>query len=75
VLSLPVPVSEVLRALAAQNMLGGYALEEHYPELGESLLVCATETRTTADIAAYRGHLQRILERRKVHVCPIGPKM
>jgi glycine dehydrogenase subunit 1 len=75
VLRLPVPTSEVLRALAAQNLLGGYPLAQHYPELGDALLVCATEMRTAADIDAYQGHLQRILERRQVHVCPIGPKL
>jgi glycine dehydrogenase subunit 1 len=75
VLSLPVPANEVLRALAAQNLLGGYPLSEHYPGLGNAVLVCATETRTPSDIETYRGHLQRILERRKVHVCPIGPKL
>jgi glycine dehydrogenase subunit 1 len=75
VLNLPVPAHEVLRALAAQNVLGGYSLGEHYPALGNAVLICATETRTPSDIETYRGHLQRILERRKVHVCPIGPKM
>jgi glycine dehydrogenase subunit 1 len=50
-------------------------LVEHYPELGNAILVCATETRTAADLDSYRSHLQRILERRKVHICPIGPKL
>ena len=32
---------------------GGYALETHYPELGNALLVCATEMRTKQEIAYY----------------------
>jgi glycine dehydrogenase subunit 1 len=31
-------------------VLGGYDLATEYPELGAALLVCATETRTSADI-------------------------
>jgi glycine dehydrogenase subunit 1 len=47
------PVREILRTLAAKRILGGFDLTEHYPELGEALLVCATETRTAADIERY----------------------
>lgn len=47
------PVREILRTLAAKRILGGFDLTEHYPELGEALLVCATETRTVADIERY----------------------
>ncbi|MCR4332640.1 MAG: aminomethyl-transferring glycine dehydrogenase subunit GcvPA, partial [Sulfuricaulis sp.] len=53
VLQLDVPVPETLRALEAQGILGGYDLTEHYPHLGQSLLVCATETRTQEDIEQY----------------------
>lgn len=62
-LRLTAPVDEVLRALAVQDLLGGYAVERHYPELGDCLLVCATETRTDEDIETYAGHLERILSR------------
>ncbi len=65
VLRLPVPVDEVLRALAVQDVLGGYALGDDYPELGDCLLVCATETRTAEEIESFAGHLERILGRRK----------
>ncbi len=66
VLRLAVPVSEVLRALEAQGILGGYDLTEHYPELGQALLVCATETRTPEDIGQYALHLERIVSRRRL---------
>jgi len=66
VLCLDVPVSETLRALEAQGILGGYDLTEHYPHLGQSLLVCATETRTQEDIEQYAFHLERIVSKRRL---------
>jgi len=60
------PVSEVLGALEDNNLLGGYDLSHEYPELGHALLVCATETKTQADIENYAASLQRILQQRKV---------
>ena len=65
VVRLPVPVPEVLRALEAQGILGGFALGEFYPALTDSLLVCATETKTEADIARYTHHLERIVTKRR----------
>jgi glycine dehydrogenase subunit 1 len=55
------PVAAVLDALAAQNILGGYDLSEASPELGNALLVCATETKTDADIDAYVDALKSVL--------------
>jgi glycine dehydrogenase subunit 1 len=65
-LRLDAPVSETLRALEAQGILGGYDLTEHYPHLGQSLLVCATETRTQEDINQYAFHLERIVSKRRL---------
>jgi glycine dehydrogenase subunit 1 len=47
------PVAPVLEALASNNILGGYDLSADYRNLGAALLVCATETKTDADIDAY----------------------
>ena len=66
VLRLDVPVSEALRALEAQGIIGGYDLTEHYPHLGNALLVCATETRTPEDIDQYAFHLERIVSKRRL---------
>ena len=57
------PVDEVLDALAAQDILGGYNLSKDYPELGDVLLVCATETKTQADIDTYVAALRDILSK------------
>ena len=54
-------VRRVLEGLAAAGIVGGYALDADYPELGQALLVCATETRTPDDIERYAAVLRRIL--------------
>ena len=64
VLQLPARVSEVLDALAKRNIVGGLDLTERYPELGNALLVCATEMRTDADIDTYAKALADVLERK-----------
>jgi glycine dehydrogenase subunit 1 len=61
VLRLKNPVNEVLQELAKQKILGGYSLTELYPELGNCVLVCATEMRTTAEINNYATQLQNLL--------------
>ena len=63
VLRLPVEVDSALRALAADNVIGGFALGADYPELADCVLVCATETRTPADIEHYGELLGRIVSR------------
>ncbi len=70
-----VPVADLLRALAAHNVLGGYPLQPDYPELGNALLVCATEVHTEEDFAAYDGKMQRIIRMRSQAACPTQPKL
>jgi glycine dehydrogenase subunit 1 len=55
------PVAPVLEKLAARGIIGGLDLTEHYPELGAALLVCATETKTSADIEHYASALAECL--------------
>ena len=61
VLVLDRPVAPVLAALARRGIFGGLDLSERFPELGAALLVCATETKTAADIDAYAGALADIM--------------
>ncbi len=56
------PVAPILKALASRGILGGLDLSEHYPELGPALLVCATETKTAADIDAYSTALGEVMQ-------------
>ena len=60
-LQLDQPVAPVLEALADRGVLGGYDLSSAYPDLGNALLVCATETKTAADIEAYVSAMGEIL--------------
>lgn len=69
VLRLNKPVEVVLKELAKRGIQGGYALKEAYPELKDCLLVCATETKTTADIQLYAKQFADVLEGRKM-TCP-----
>jgi len=62
VLQLDRPVAPVLRALANRGIFGGLDLAGYYPELGNALLVCATETKTSADIERYRSTLAETLQ-------------
>ena len=56
------PVEPVLAALAEAGILGGLDLSDYYPDLGNAMLVCATETKTDADIAAYVTALGDIMQ-------------
>ncbi len=55
------PVGPVLDALADKNILGGYDLSADYPDLGDVVLVCATETKTDDDIDAYVDEMRAVL--------------
>jgi len=64
VLRLQRPVADVLERLAERGLFGGYALTRDYPELGEALLVCATETKTDDDLERYAGALTEVMQER-----------
>ena len=63
-LRLDYPVAQVLDQLAAAGIAGGYAPAEHYPQLENSLLVCATEMRTADEIAQFTKALNAIMTQR-----------
>jgi glycine dehydrogenase subunit 1 len=60
-LKLDRPVAPVLEALADVGILGGFELGRSHPELGDALLVCATETKTPGDLEAYARALEKIM--------------
>ena len=55
------PAGPVAEKLAASGIVGGLPLGRFHPELDDCLLVCATEKRTDADIAAFRHALTQAL--------------
>jgi glycine dehydrogenase subunit 1 len=57
VLKIHRPVAEVLRKLIEHNIQGGFDISGFYPELGNALLICATETKNKSDLARYEESL------------------
>jgi glycine dehydrogenase subunit 1 len=55
------PSAAVLASMAEQGVLGGYDLQPHYPQLGNAILVCATETKTDEDLQRYVTALRNAL--------------
>ena len=64
-LQLDRPVGPALEALADAGILGGYDLSQSHPELGNALLVCATETKTRDDLALYADSLKKIMGKKQ----------
>lgn len=63
-LKLDCSVDNVLQQLATAGIAGGYAPAEHYPQLSNTLLVCATEMRTAEEIAYFAQTLNTIMTQR-----------
>ncbi|MBA4696748.1 MAG: aminomethyl-transferring glycine dehydrogenase subunit GcvPA [Legionella sp.] len=61
-IQLPCSAKSVLEALLNHGILGGYSVASHYPELQNTLLVCATEMRTAQEIEQYGVALESILK-------------
>ena len=63
VLQLDRPVAAVLAEMEAAGILGGYDLSRDYPELGAAMLVCATETKTAADVERWAAALGEAIKK------------
>jgi glycine dehydrogenase subunit 1 len=74
VLQLDCEVSAILRTMSAHGIQAGYDLSLDYPELSNCLLVCATETKTDADIQRYAELLERVVGLQSKAPCPVKPK-
>lgn len=59
--TLPMSAENVLQKLKIQKILGGLNLKEYYPELGQTILVCATETKIPADLVKFTECLNHVL--------------
>lgn len=65
VLRLPVDAKSALIEMANQGIQAGFALEDYYPELKNCILICATETKTEADLDLYQQTLVEVVQRLK----------
>ena len=61
VLALPKSSAAVLASMAEQGVSGGFDLQPHYPQLGNAILVCATETKTDEDLQRFVAALRHAL--------------
>lgn len=60
-IKLPVSAEQLIAKLAEQSILAGVDLEKDYPQLGHSMLVCATETKNDQDHNQFAEALERAL--------------
>jgi len=65
VVRLKKPVMPCLQELSHAGIQAGFDLSTIYPELGNALLLCATETKEKSDIQLLARQLQNVLEGRK----------
>ncbi len=63
VLRLPLPAQELLSTLSDHNIQGGYGLSREYPELGDALLVCATEKRSKQEMGRFAEEIERLVQK------------
>jgi len=64
-IKLPINANVAVDELAEHGVLAGYALEKDYPELANTLLVCATEVRTAEQIEAFKNTLANLFTAHK----------
>ena len=60
VITTPVDPAQINETLMEQGIIGGLSLTEHYPELGNAMLVAVTEQRTREEIDAFVAALGQI---------------
>lgn len=61
VIQFTISLDIIIQGMLAQGIEPGFDLRQHYPELGESLLICVTETKTIEDLEIYIAALKYIL--------------
>lgn len=70
VLKIEADAQYVIDELAEQHhVLGGFNLSNDYAELGNAILVCATETRTEQEIEQFANVLDKVLNNKQEASC------
>ena len=60
VLECPRPAEEILQILKQDQIIGGYPLEQYYPELKNCLLICATELNSQEEMDGLANNLEEM---------------
>lgn len=61
-ISLPVDSEQLIAFMQSKGYEPGLSLESYFPQLGSSLLICVTETKTMTDIDAYVACFKQALK-------------
>ncbi len=69
-----VDLPAVLSLCARHGFQIGFSLETEYPELGQCVLLNATEAHLPADIDAMVAKLNKVVEIQSKAACPVAPK-
>ena len=75
VMQFELQTEELMKAMSARSILPGVDISDDYPELGNVMLICATETKTEADLQTYADLVAKITKNSQSAKCPIKPKM
>lgn len=60
VMKFDLPTEELIKEMSDRKILPGVDISDDYPELGNVMLVCATETKTDADLQTYADLVVKI---------------
>ena len=64
---------ELMKEMSERKILAGVDISDNYPELGNVMLVCATETKTEADLQTYADLVAEITKSSSSEKCSIKP--
>ena len=59
--TLSASAANVLTQLKQKGILGGLNLQDHYPDCANTILVCTTETKTSADLQQFATAMKQVL--------------
>ena len=74
VMQFELPTEELMKKMSERSILAGVDISEDYPELGNVMLVCATETKTEADLQTYADLVVEMTKNSSSEKCSIKPK-
>ena len=66
--------TELVNTLASDNILPGVDIGIDYPELGNCIMVCATEVHTQETMEQLKAKIQRVMDVRVKAPSPVTPK-
>jgi len=55
------PIQSIIKKLAKKDIIAGVDLSGKFPELGNAMSICVTETKTTDDIDEYITNLSKVV--------------